>query len=45
MKKGSTSVQNIAKETMEKFRDKKRKYEGHIEKDVTNDQFLKELLK
>lgn len=45
MKKGTTSIQNIETETADQFRDAKRKYQAEVEHDVTNDEFLLELLK
>ena len=45
MKKGTTSIQNIETDTAEQFRDAKRKYEAENGKDVSNDEFLQELLK
>lgn len=45
MKKGTTSIQNIETETAEQFRSAKMKYQAEKGKEVTNDEFLLELLK
>ena len=45
MKQGTTSIQNIDFKTIEKFRTAKLDFQAKIGKEITNDEFLQELLK
>ena len=45
MKQGTTSIQNIDFKTIEKFRTAKLDHQAKIGKEITNDEFLQELLK